>query len=439
MDAAFIFGTTGNLSAALGAGWSVEDAFAWAVGSESELTLPLPGNHLPCVLRFDVHPVVFPPKVLRQRLMVRVGKTVVGAFELTTRETIVVPLPVELTSSSDTLALTIIHPDAVRPRDHVPVDDSRRLALCFHSASLTQAESGPADASATAVESVLEPLHAIIAGGSVARRVCQVIGKLPSLKGKFGFRFLDLSRRFGDAAAALPPDTLETMQLCWMELNAGLPETREPLRASVPGGCTLRTFYAPIARSLWPFLGPDSRAIPEPGRYDRSRYPYGDRLAAALAGMNLPDDVLYLMYELSAEQEPLELDEMFANDLRRWRAEGKKSQMQLADFIERNFASNRLFLAPGREGSLLLRAMIGQILDDGLIRDIADPDVLSAELDAMLEGYAGWQEELPVHKRVAEHFKLTWWSADMTYRWMNNQRSHREHIIDTIRWTQWRP
>jgi hypothetical protein len=155
--------------------------------------------------------------------------------------------------------------------------------------------------------------------------------------------------------------------------------------------------------------------------------------------MNLPDDVLYLMYEMSVEQEPLELDEMFASDLRRWRTEGKKSQMQLADFIERNFAGHRLFIAPDREGPLLLRAMIGQILDDGLVRDVADPDVLSAELDALLEGYVGWQEELPVHKRVAEHFKLTWWSADMKYRWMNNRRSYREHIIDMIRWTQWRP
>ena len=63
----------------------------------------------------------------------------------------------------------------------------------------------------------------------------------------------------------------------------------------------------------------------------------------------------------------------------------------------------------------------------------------TAELDALLDGYAGWQEELPVHKRVADHFALSWWSPDMTYRWMNNARTHRDYVLDYIRWVQWRP
>jgi hypothetical protein len=39
---------------------------------------------------------------------------------------------------------------------------------------------------------------------------------------------------------------------------------------------------------------------------------------------------------------------------------------------------------------------------------------------------------------VAEHFNLSWWSPDMTYRWMNNLRTHRDHVLDTIKWAQWR-
>ena len=35
------------------------------------------------------------------------------------------------------------------------------------------------------------------------------------------------------------------------------------------------------------------------------------------------------------------------------------------------------------------------MLDDSLIRDIADPNVLLAELDALLDGYTGWPEEDP--------------------------------------------
>jgi hypothetical protein len=155
--------------------------------------------------------------------------------------------------------------------------------------------------------------------------------------------------------------------------------------------------------------------------------------------MNLPDDVLYMMYDMAAEQAPLDLDEIFAGDLRRWRAESRKSNMRLADFIERHIRASRLFIAPNRAAPLLLREMIDQVLDDVLVGDVADPAKLSAELDFLLDGYVGWQEEIPVHKRVASHFDLAWWSPGMKYRWTNNRRTHREYILDYIRWVQWRP
>jgi hypothetical protein len=211
-------------------------------------------------------------------------------------------------------------------------------------------------------------------------RICEVIGKLPSLKGRFGIRFLDLTQPLDQAAERLPPQTLDTMQFCWMQLNAGTPETRDQLRRRLAADCVVRTFYAPIIGSLWPFQGPDRRAVPEPGRYSPARYPYGDRLAQALVTMSLPDDVTYPMYEISAEQEPLDFEELFANDLRRWRAEGRKSNMQLADFIEHRISTERLFIAPNRVGPVLFREMIDQVLDMPMLRDIARPEALAAEL-----------------------------------------------------------
>lgn len=439
MDVAFVFGSTGNLSEALGAGWSIEDVFAWAIGAESELRLPLPGDGFAYVLRFDIHPALFPPKVTRQRLTIRAGKTPLGSFELTARETVAIPLPAELTNGAEHLELTLIHPDAVRPRDHLAIDDSRRLTLCFHSATLSRPDpDGHAVISASA-PAKLEPVHGAIAGGATALRLCQVISKLPSLRGRFGIRFLNRSLPLEDAVQNLPPGTLETMQFCWIELNAGTPDKRDPLRQRLPAGCTVRTFYTPNIRSLWPFQAPDNRALVEPGRYTPSRYPYGDRLAQRLAPMNMPDDVLCTMYDLAAEQELLDLDEIFANDLRRWRAEGKKSDMQLADFIERHMSTSRVFIAPDREAPPLLREIVNQVLDDGVVRDIVSAETLSAELDALLDGFTGPQEELPVHKRIANHFNLLWWSPEMKYRWANNRRTHREYTLDYIRWVQWRP
>lgn len=436
MDAAFIFGTTGNLTAALGSGWSTEDGFAWAIGEESQLTLPLQGDDVAYVIRFDLHPALFLPKVQRQRLMIRAGKTVLGSFDVTERTTVVIPLPLEVTRGAVRLELTLLHPDATRPRDHLAVDDSRRLAICFHSASLTQPALDTRGIASGRLE--LEPTHGIIAGDRTARRMCQVIGKLPSLKGRFGMRFLDLSKPLEDTEQHLLPETLETAMFCWMELNGGIPATREALRERLPDNCVLRTYYAPVVHSLWPFQGPDARAVVEPGRYEPSRYPYGDRLAQTFAGMNMPDDIIYMMYDMSAEQDPVDLDEIYANDLRRWRAEGRKTDIQLASFIESHLTVDRLFAAYNLPGPLLLREMINQVLEDGLLSDIVDPLRLAAELDTLMEGHAHPEEQIPVHKRVGSHFNLSWWSPDLKYRWMNNLRTNREYILDYIKWTQWR-
>jgi hypothetical protein len=73
------------------------------------------------------------------------------------------------------------------------------------------------------------------------------------------------------------------------------------------------------------------------------------------------------------------------------------------------------------------------------VRDNASAEKLSAELDDLLVGSVGPQEEVPVHKRIASHFNLIWWSPDMRYRWANNRRTHREYTLDYIRWGQWRP
>ncbi len=325
-------------------------SFAWAIGAESELTLPLPGDDNAYLLRFDIRPALFPPTVTRQRLVIRAGTTVLGSFELTARETIVIPLPVDLTSGAEHLGLTLIHPDSVRPGDHLAIDDSRRLTLCFHSAALARPDPGVPGLAAASQPARLEPVHGLFAGGPAAMRLCQVISKLPSLLDRVHVRFLDSSRPVQDSALNLPPGALGTTQFCWVELNAGTQDARGPLRRTLPDRCAVRTFYTPVIRSLWPFQALDARAVVEPGRYVPSRYPYGDRLAEALAAVNMPDDVLYLMYDLAAEQESLDLDETFANDIGRWRAEGETSDMRLADFIERHFSTSRLFIAPDREG-----------------------------------------------------------------------------------------
>jgi hypothetical protein len=431
LNTAYVFGLTGNLAPEnYGSGWSVEDTFAWTVGTSSELTLPLPGDDLTYVMHCDIRPALFGDAVPRQRLTVCAGETVLGGFELAARGTIAVELPQALTSGARSLRLTLLHPDAARPSDHAAVNDSRVLALCFSSAALVEAGSGDSPADQTA-------LQGIFAGGMTAQRIAEIAGKLPSLRGRLATRFVDMTR------ADTPADPLAKMpqpiRFCWLDISAGAATRQEELINRLPDGCTLRTFYTPAIEALWPFAAPDERSRPEPRLYHPSRYPHGDRHAIALAGTDLPDEMLYLMYEMAAKADAIDLDALFAGDLRRWRGLDRQTDVKLAGFIESRIGSSRLFMSPTLIGPDLLKPIAERIVTDLPGLAVADPVAISAELDSLLDGHAGWRNELPIHRRVAEHFRLAWWSPEMKYRWQNNLRTYREHVLDSIRWAGWRP
>jgi hypothetical protein len=428
LHTAYIFGTLGNLGDCLGFGWSVEDAYAWTVGTSSELTLPLPGDDLTYVIRCDISPAVFADAVPRQRLTVYADDTLLGDFELAARTIIEIPLPAELTRGANAVNLTLLHPDAARPCDHGGSGDKRVLALCFSSAALVESRSADAGANQAAV-------HGIIAGGPTARRIAEVAGKLTSLRGRVVARFVNL-----DLDANAQVSRVEApLRFCWLDTSAGTQATRAALFNRLPEGCTLRTFYTPAIRALWPFEAQDERSKPEPPLYYPSRYPHADRHAVALAGMNMPDEVLYTMYEMAADRDAVDLDGLFAEDLKRWQAFDRRTDVKLTGFLESRIGSSRLFMSPNGPGPDLLRAIVDRIIFNLPGFAVDDPDALAAELDFLLDGYAGERNELPVHKRVAEHFKLSWWSPDLKYRWENNLRTYRQHVLDTARWARWLP
>ncbi len=438
MEGVFVFGSLGNVSSALGPGWSVEDEFAWTTGTESMLTLALPGDDRAYTLRFDLHPAVFPGSLDSQSLTVAVGFKVLGTFELSGRRSIVIPLPPEQTAGRTRIRLQLFHPKAARPCDHVETGDRRQLGFCFHTGTLALTRAGEAASAHAEDASGLEPLHGLIAGGAMANVLTEIFRKLPSLQGRLGIRVIDFATPLQEQIATLPPDTLETAMFCWIDNRAGTPEQRDRLRARLPASCTQRTFLTPHFRTPWPFLAADPRARAEPGRYGDARYPQGDRLAYPLASANLPDDVVYLMYEMSVEQEALDLDAQFAKEIRHMRREEAASDIKLAQFIQDNFARKRLFLTPYLPNTPLIRDIAWQMLDRPELHVIAKPEVVAAELDALLEGFVPWDVELPVHARVARHFGLQWWRPEMTYRWFNNYRTYRQYTLDQIRWVQWR-
>ena len=435
MESAYIFGHVGNLVEFLGTGWSIEDNYAWAVGYESKLTLPLPGTDKPYSVRLTLHGLVNPGVRDAQRLIIRAGAVELGRFSIAGRATIEFALAAEQTAGRDAIELTLIHPDAMRPVDFLSSDDSRWLTLCFHSAGLIQEDP---IAAADPAEAAVLPIG-IVAGNYSALQLTRIVAALPSLRGKIRVCYVDTDSDLRETAHTRPDDALSSASFCWLQGGVGRGPIVQAIQAALPPACAIQRFGIPQMQAFWPFVSADPRAVREPGRYQPARYRFGDRIGASLAHYTMADDMLYLIYEGLADKEMPDLDALLAMDVMNWKRLDARSDIKIAAAMQKAVRQERLFMAPTFPGPALKRLLVEQLLDMPLLHAIANRADLLADLDRLMEGYVGRAEELPVYPAVARHFGFAWWNPEQRYRWHGNRVGFREYILDYIRWAAWRP
>lgn len=433
LEATFMFGSLGNLPEAMGGGWSVEDNYAWAIGAESQLNLPLPGDATHYLLRLTVQPLVHAGVCDAQRLSIDTAAGPLASFSISRRTTIELPLPIELTRDSRRLELILRHPDALRPSDFKKTDDRRLLSVCFMSGTLSRQLDETSEPPAGAA-----PLcHLIVAGGDLARQIAQVMTALPILHRRLACHFVNTDQ--GRAGDLPPAEALESAALCWEQSGGNDASGWPELRRMLPAGCNIRRFASPRMGALWPFLGADPRLVFEAGLYPGGRYPFGDRIGVSLAYLQLPDDIVQLSYQSITEKEMPDLDALFTADRAAWRQLDATHDIKVADFIVENFRRYRLFFAPTLVTGELLRHMVLELVTGSPIEALCDPVKLRREVDFLLTGYLGRREELPIHPHIARQFGLSWWHPAMRYQWHSNHWTFEEYVVRYIRWTPWRP
>jgi hypothetical protein len=379
-------------------------------------------------------PIEAPPGLSdAQRLSIDTESGPLASFSISRETTIELSLPIELTRDNRRIALVLRHPDALRPSDFRQTVDKRLLSLCFMSGTLARQDDG----ALAPVAEAAPPCHLIVVGGELARQIAAVITALPILRRHVACHFVNTYR--GVEAVPPPAEALQSARLCW-EQSGGNPNNEWfGLRRKLPADCEVRRFASPRMNALWPFLGADNRMAPEPDLYPTGRYPFGDRVGAALAHLQLTDDVMQLSYESMTEKEMPDLDALLAADRAAWRGMDAAHDIKIADFIVENFRRYRLFLAPPSPTGELLRYMVVQLLNGSPIEALCNRAALQRELDFLLTGYIGGRQELPIHPQVARWFGLAWWRPGMRYRWHGNHWTFEEYALRYIRWTPWRP
>ncbi len=131
------FGLDGNAAPRLGLGWSGPEAgYQWAVGERSLLTIDVPGEADEYWLEMDVTPFIRPPLLLRQRLDVVIGGTLVHSFAALPRGEVGCTVPGHLVAGHKEIEITLCHPNAASPMLVAGEKDDRRLGVSFRRLAL---------------------------------------------------------------------------------------------------------------------------------------------------------------------------------------------------------------------------------------------------------------------------------------------------------------
>jgi len=130
--ARYFFGTGGNAVAIRQDGWSVDEAgFTWSIGTNSRLTVPLKNEPGPLALEISLNPMLAPPALRRQRLMLDVNGTRLADEHIGAEATLGVVLPPAMLESGQ-LDITLHHPQAQIPAELGISQDPRRLGFAVH-------------------------------------------------------------------------------------------------------------------------------------------------------------------------------------------------------------------------------------------------------------------------------------------------------------------
>ncbi len=131
------FGREGNAAGATGEGWSApETGYTWSIDDESHLTLPHPGEADYYVMAMDVVPYTAPPTLRQQILTIEINGETVQSFDPLPRGKVACIIPGRLLQGQDKVHMVLHHPLAASPSAVANQDDSRRLAVSFHTLSL---------------------------------------------------------------------------------------------------------------------------------------------------------------------------------------------------------------------------------------------------------------------------------------------------------------
>jgi hypothetical protein len=413
-------GHGGNADERLGDGWSAgEDGFRWMVNERSELWLDHPGTGT-CRLMLDLHPHTALPARPAQRVIIRIGGTEVYRADVAKPGVCDVPVPPAALASSESLFVTIDHPDAFAPAevagnddtrgDDTRGDDTRRLALAVREVRLYRPSLLMAAPVAPVVVGRAARPTVVFVGNCQMDALAVLYRRLHAGNPD---RHIVYMASYAEATDA-DREIVANASILVQQVLDFVPAIGDlPTRG--------RVYLVPHATAafLWPFGGtPHPLNQPEPMLDPSGPYPaeLGDTFLNRLIAGGIPADQAVGEYLAASVPKLRRLDRLMELHLARQRDRDTACDIPIAHRIEAQFPSVRLFSTPNHpEASLALwiaRQVFGRMGEgaESIGRMLADaPEVMPPS-------------EMPIHPSVAEYFGLQYAAPDRRYRYFNEGR-----------------
>jgi hypothetical protein len=211
-----------------------------------------------------------------------------------------------------------------------------------------------------------------------------------------------------------------------------------PDRALLPADCVTVTFPSVDFSMLWPFWCRNPYDAPEPPQFWFGRFPYGDRIIVECIkrGMTSEDIIDYYLSAACWEQNKPSLDRLASLEFARLDTRDAHCHVKMREYVAGRYQSERIFWTINHPTGgvlrdlteMLLRALNGRL-----------PEIAGADVDHLMEnvtpGGPLGSLSVPIHPRVAEHYKLSWYDAADRFPWplYVNSYTYEEYFRALIR------
>lgn len=261
-----------------------------------------------------------------------------------------------------------------------------------------------------AVSTIPTRRRMLVYGNCQAGWLAQAMSQNGEIRGRYEIIYLS---DYAEIPADHPihqPDFLSTCtDAVWQTASGCKPPA---FLAGLRTDCRQIRFPTLWLKLLWPTYAVDPRNVPEKD-FPWGRYPYGDRLVMKLLQEGVSLDDLPKRYVDTDLNRIVNLDRFAEMSLAELRFNDQQSDVAITPFIESTFRRRKLFGTVNHPTFLILnriyRGVVGALMGTAALDQADVPPADAAEVLG--------SEETPLHPQIIAHFKLTWATPGMRWRY----------------------